>query len=50
MPLRKSKTTKAKEAVTDQVSDRTDDLMAALTRPGRRSRGPRQPRRARAPS
>jgi hypothetical protein len=30
MPLRKSKTTKAKEAVTDQVSDRTDDLMAAL--------------------
>ena len=34
MPLRKSKTTKAKDAVTDplknQVSDRTDDLMAAL--------------------
>jgi ferric-dicitrate binding protein FerR (iron transport regulator) len=37
MPLRKSKTTKAKEAVTDprknQVSDRTDDLMAALDAP-----------------
>jgi hypothetical protein len=34
MPFRKSKATKAKEAVTDplknQVSDRTDDLMAAL--------------------
>jgi hypothetical protein len=34
MPLRKSKATKAKETVTDprknQVSDRTDDLMAAL--------------------
>jgi hypothetical protein len=30
MPLRKSKATKAKEAVTDQVGDRTDDLMAAL--------------------
>jgi hypothetical protein len=34
MPFRKSKATKAREAVTDplknQVSDRTDDLMAAL--------------------
>ena len=34
MPFRKSKATKAKEAVTEprknQVSDRTDDLMAAL--------------------
>ena len=34
MPLRKSKATKAKEAATEpvknQVSDRTDDLMAAL--------------------
>jgi ferric-dicitrate binding protein FerR (iron transport regulator) len=33
MPLRKSKeskATKAKEAVTDQVSERTDDLAAAL--------------------
>jgi hypothetical protein len=30
MPLRKSKATKAKGAVTEQVSDRTDDLMAAL--------------------
>jgi hypothetical protein len=30
MPFRKSKATKAKETVTDQVSDRTDDLVAAL--------------------
>jgi ferric-dicitrate binding protein FerR (iron transport regulator) len=30
MPLRKSKATKAREAVTEQVGDRTDDLMAAL--------------------
>ena len=30
MPFRKSKATKAKEATTDPVSDRTDDLMAAL--------------------
>jgi hypothetical protein len=30
MPFRKSKATKAKEAVADQVTDRTDDLMAAL--------------------
>jgi hypothetical protein len=30
MPFRKSKATKAKEAVTDRVGDRTDDLMAAL--------------------
>ena len=30
MPFRKSKATKAKEAITDQVGDRTDDLMAAL--------------------
>jgi hypothetical protein len=30
MLLRKSKTTKAKQAVTEQVTDRTDDLMAAL--------------------
>jgi hypothetical protein len=29
MPFRKSKATKAKEATTDQASDRTDDLMAA---------------------
>ena len=30
MPFRKPKTTRTKEAVTDQVSDRTDDLVAAL--------------------
>jgi len=30
MPFRKSKATKAKEAVADQVTDRTDDLVAAL--------------------
>ena len=30
MPLRKSKATKAKEGVTDQVTERTDDLMTAL--------------------
>jgi hypothetical protein len=30
MPFRKSKATKAKETVADQVTDRTDDLMAAL--------------------
>ena len=30
MGFRKSKAGKAKEAVTDQVSDRTDDLVAAL--------------------
>jgi len=30
MPFRKSKATKAKEGVTEQVADRTDDLMAAL--------------------
>jgi hypothetical protein len=30
MPFRKSKATKAKEAVADQVTDRSDDLMAAL--------------------
>jgi hypothetical protein len=30
MLLRKSRTTKAKQAVTEQVTDRTDDLMAAL--------------------
>ena len=30
MFLRKSKTTKAKQAVTEQVTDRTDDLTAAL--------------------
>jgi len=30
MPFRKSKATKAKGAVTEQVFDRTDDLLAAL--------------------
>jgi hypothetical protein len=30
MPFRKPKATKAKEAVTGQVGERTDDLMAAL--------------------